>query len=470
MRIHAAKIGRICLLITMCAAVSACETTSSNRARAGQTKLTPQQVQGELMAFADSYTALIVQAAGRMTRDRRELRAVILRAKLDNVQNAIIIAAGPNPVGGLLDMTVMVSLQRQVVEEYWVPEVFGEAGEPLASALTILEREIWRLVDQALPDESAEALRALIPVIRERFPGQVHVSAIRASDFAEDRQALVVNLQGGGNLLQLFQLDPLANLSPASQELAQTRLLAERGFFWAMRMPAILNWQIEDVILDTLDQPESQALVDASVRISEASAGLGDTAAEISEWLPEEREAAINQALDGLTREREAIVRTFENEEVRLRGLLGDVQQTVEATTTLSRSLTETVDATDRLVAGFRRDPDAEPPAVEKTRRPFDITDYQATAETVTETVRQLDGLVTNVDDFLGAPAWDDRVAQIQTALNESQAAAESLIDRIFGRAIVVVLLVAVPLLVARVGYRLIGRRIDRSLIAGASD
>jgi len=441
----ATRIGRICLLVTMCAAVFACETTSSRRARSTQTTLTPQQIQGELMAFADSYTALIVQAAGRMTRDRRELRAVILRAKLDNVQNAIIIAAGPNPVGGLLDMTVMVSLQRQVVEEYWVPEVFGA-------------------------DESAEALRALIPVIRERFPGQVHVSAIRASDFAEDRQALVVNLQGGGNLLQLFQLDPLANLSPASQELAQTRLLAERGFFWAMRMPAILNWQIEDVILDTLDQPESQALVDASVRISEASAGLGDTAAEISEWLPEEREAAINQALDGLTREREAIVRTFENEEVRLRGLLGDVQQTVEATTTLSRSLTETVDATDRLVAGFRRDPDAEPPAVEKTRRPFDITDYQATAETVTETVRQLDGLVTNVDDFLGAPAWDDRVAQIQTALNESQAAAESLIDRIFGRAIVVVLLVAVPLLVARVGYRLIGRRIDRSPIAGASD
>ena len=417
----------MCAVVALCLLLGACEsmpTLIPGRRQASSqspTKLPPAQIQVELMSFTDSYTALLGQAADRMAESIPEQRQVILQAKIRNIRNAIIIAAGANPVGSLLDMTVMVTLQRQVTEEHWVPQIYGEAGEPFLTALTLLEREIWQLAARALDEEAVEALKELIPEIRARFPDQVLVSSIRASDFAEDRRAAVVQLEGGTSLLQLFQLDPLASLSPASQELAQTRLLAERFFFWIKRMPVMMNWQMEDMVMDTFSEPEVQSLVEATAQLSAASESLSVTAAELSEWVPEERaaaidqtaralsdevdtaieraaerlaverDAAITQALDGIATEREAILRTFENEEVRLRGLLEEMQRTAEVTTVLSTSLNETVLSTDRFIASFRRDPSDPPrPAPSPDRRPFDITDYQATAETVSVTAREI--------------------------------------------------------------------------------
>lgn len=456
MRVQGARVIARCLIIVACLLVVACQTTSKSRRGSGPsaTKMPPQQIQVELMAFTDSYTALVSQAADRISDAKPESRQAILNMKIRNIRNAIIIAAGANPVGSLLDMTVMVTLQRQVTEEYWVPEVLGEAGEDLLRALVTLEREIWELAYQALDEEAVDALRALIPEIRARFPDQVQVSAIRASDFADDRSATVVQLKGGGSLLGLFQLDPLANLSPAAQELAQTRLLAERLFFWIKRAPIMMDWHMEEFILDAFGQQEVQSLVEASRQLSQASADLSTTAAELSEWLPEERAAAITQALDGIAAEREAIVGVFENEEVRLRGLLDDVKLTAESVTVLSSSLNETVETTDRFLAGFRREPGAPPPD-----RPFDIADYQATAESLAGTLRELNDVVGSLDALLASPAWDDRSTQIQAAAAEGEAGLARLIDRLFVRGLIVVLVFVVASLVAMILYRLIFRR-----------
>jgi len=247
------------------------------------------------MAFSDSYTAIISQAIDRIARKNPRHRAVLHNLKLRNVQNAINIAAGQNPIGGLLDMTVMVSLQRRVAEEYWIPERWGKAGQPLVEALQLLEREVWLIADRALEEQEVEALRALIPEIRERFREQVFVSSIRASDFAEDRRATVARLEGGGSLLTLFQLDPLAGLSPAAQELAQTRLLAERAFFWGKRLPLILNWQMRDVILDTLAEPETQRIVDAAERLSDVAVRLPEERAAATEQIAADLEQLIDQ-------------------------------------------------------------------------------------------------------------------------------------------------------------------------------
>jgi hypothetical protein len=458
MRVRSAGvIGRF-LIIVACLLVVACQTTpKSGRSRGpSPTKLAPQQIQVELMAFTDSYTALVSQAADQISDEMPDRRQAILNIKIRNIRNAIIIAAGANPVGALLDMTVMVTLQRQLTEEHWVPEVIGEPGEPLLRALQALEREIWELAYRSLDEEAVDALRELIPEIRARFPDQVHVSAIRASDIAEDRSAMVVEIRGGGSLLGLFQLDPLANLSPASQELAQTRLLAERLFFWIKRAPVMLDWHLEEFMLDAFGQQEVQSLVEASTQLSQASADLSNTAAELSEWWPEERAAAITQALDGIAAEREAIVGTFENEEARLRGLMGDMKTTAESMTALSSTMTETVETTDRFFAGFRREPGAPPPP---ERRPFDITEYQASAETLTETLREINTLVGSLDVLLASPAWDDRSTQIQTAAAEGEAGLERLIDRLFVRGLIVVLVLVAASLVAMILFRLMFRR-----------
>ncbi len=444
------------------------------------------------MAFSDSYTAIISQAIDRIDRENPGYRAALHDLKLRNVQNAINIAAGQNPIGGLLDMTVMVSLQRQVSEEYWIPERWGEAGRPLVEALQLLEREIWLIAERSLDEQEVEGLRALIPEIRERFRGQVFVSSIRASDFAEDRRATVTKLEGGGSLLTLFQLDPLAGLSPAAQELAQTRLLAERAFFWGKRLPLILNWQLQDVILETLAEPETQQIVDAAVRLTESTQRLTNVAEELSQRLPQERaaaidqmtalladereaaieqlaaltaaerEAAIEQAFEGIATEREAILRTFEQEDVRLRGLLEDVRASIEAGTTLSASLSTTIKSAERLLASFARPP-GEP---RSEGRPFDITDYAATAEAATATVQELNHLLASMNELMASPAWEERSSQLTTATDRAQTGLEQLIDRSYRRGLVLIGILVVAALVAGLVYRLVSAR----LIAPRSD
>ena len=440
------------------------------------------------MAFTDSYTALLDQAMDRVSQIVPEHRAVLHAAKLRNVQNAIIIAAGQNPVGALLDMTVMVTLQRQVAEDYWLGQRFGEAARPLVEALERLEDEIWLIADRALDAEEAEALRALIPEIRERFSEQVFVSSIRASDFAENRGATVANLEGGGSLLTLFQLDPLAGLTPAAQELAQTRLLAERAFFWAKRLPLIVNWHVTDVILETLAEPETRQILDAATRLTESTQRFTATAEDLSRRLPEERtaameqlnelltaereaameqlaaltaaerEAAIEQAFEGIATEREAILRTFEQEDVRLRGLLEDVRASVEAGTTLSASLTTTIESAERLLASF-----AGPPGEPRPEgRPFDITDYAATAEAATATVEELNGLMAAMTELMSSPAWDERSAQLTAATDRAQTGLEQLIDRSYRRGHALIGVLIVGSLLAALLYRVISARLIR--------
>lgn len=475
------------LVLIVCLAAASCESLpNGGRSSARNLIRAPaEEVQAELMAFTDSYTAIISQAFDRIGLQLPEHRAVLHKAKLRNVQNAINIAADQNPIGGLLDMTVMVSLQRIVAEDYWIPQRFGDSGLPMVEALQILEQEIWLIADRALDEQQAEALRLLIPEIRERYRGQVMVSAIRASDFAEDRRAAVAKLEGGNSLLTLFQLDPLAGLNPATRELAQSRLLAERAFFWAKRLPIILNWQIQDVILNALAEPETQRIVDTTARLAESSERLIAVAEELLRQLPEERDAAfkqlselmatereagleqlaalaaserdaaLNQAFEGLAAERESILRTFEQEDVRLRGLLVDLRQVIDAGTSMSDSLTTTIASTQRLRESFAR-PFGESGPV---RPPFSIGDYQATVDSTAEVVRELNQLLMSLEALFASPNWDDRAVQIRDAAAKGQGSLDRLVDRIFVRALLLILALVLVSLAGMVLYRRIVRR-----------
>ncbi len=48
--------------------------------------------------------------------------------KLSSVENAVKIATSSNPMTALLDLMVLLTLQRQTWEEYWIPRVWGEDG------------------------------------------------------------------------------------------------------------------------------------------------------------------------------------------------------------------------------------------------------------------------------------------------------------------------------------------------------
>ena len=240
-------------------------------------------------------------------------------------------------------------------------------------------------------------------------------------------------------------------------------MLAERAFFYVKRMPLILNWQIQDVVMFTLAQPETQQIVEAGARLAEAVERLNTVAEDLSEQLPQERAAAIDQIAARVSEERNEILRIFEQEEAPLRGLLKDLRLTIDAATALSTSLNTTVESTDRLKASFATSP---PSDVEK--QPFDVAEYQATAEAATVTAEAINQLLLSVQELLASPIWEERRSQISDATDRTQAGLEQLIDRGYRRGLVLIGVLIVGGLAAALVYRvlaarLVGPRIERA-------
>jgi hypothetical protein len=117
-------------------------TTLRHDPKSGQ--LTQAGLQAEVMSFADEYVLTIRQAMDDMNRlglDPKQ-RAILNRSKVLLSATAMSIAAGRNPAANLLDMMVFLSLERQVLEDYWIPKFYGDKARVLLKAVSRLEKEI----------------------------------------------------------------------------------------------------------------------------------------------------------------------------------------------------------------------------------------------------------------------------------------------------------------------------------------
>jgi len=226
--------------------VVSCASTGGSSARrdedlspADSSQKTEPEVQSELMAFADRYFAATLEAAKILesaseTPESRHTAAVARLAALVTVTD---IAASPNPGAALLDMTVFVTLRRMVWEDYWMPEVYGDAGVPVQNILIELEDDIWGIAAGVYTPEQLTELRGLIDNWRSKHPDARAVDFMRLTKLGDSRQVQrLVDAGSPGGML--------APVKEANRELEQMRLLAERLAFMATRMQLMLSLQV----------------------------------------------------------------------------------------------------------------------------------------------------------------------------------------------------------------------------------
>ena len=437
-------------LVLCLAALAACASRGSapgeaeRQQRIGPGRVTPDQIQSEVMTLVDNYIALV---GGEMddlilNAETPQRRAQFLATKLEVIQSALSIGASANPVVSLLDSTVMISLQHQAVHQYIIPEELGEErGAALGAVLDRLYADVWAIADRALEPRQHDELKQLIAAMRERY-GVRSVSWIRASEFASARTRSFVAEQGSGNLFSLFALDPLSGLSPAARELAQTRLLAERAFFYAKRLPTVAGMQVQSVLLDTLALPESETALRSATQVADAAERVSEATAELPEIVATERAALIadldaaverrvadlvEATFDRVAGEREAIVASLRGSDERIGAISDDVTRAAEAVDALAQSTEAATVAATELVRSVRdgREPNPD-------RRPFDITEYQAFAESAERSLAELNSVVASLNETLDTAGWDERGERLE-------AVGASFVDRVFWRAMILV-------------------------------
>jgi hypothetical protein len=393
------------------------------------------------MRFADEYVGSIVDPIRHFQAsiDNAADRLAAQNWLLSQATAAYTIASGPSPIVNAIDMVVLATLSRMVIDDAWSSERFGERAAPLRDAYHRLEPLALELAQGALaPDQIAEIQRIIVNW-RAQNPHATAIAFVHFRDVAASMgQSTAAGIDPVGGLFSLLGIDPFSSLDPAVREIARTRELAERTIYYAQRVPNLLDMQVERLTFEFTTMPEMKRLFANADSVTDAASTTGRVIGELPALLSREREAAIRQFMDAVTAETS-----------RTRELAVDLRQALEAGTAASNSLTISIRAFDKLMGRFDQ-PAAATGVAQTPGRPFNITEYTDAAGEIARAAKELQGLIAGVDR--------DKPALMQAA-DRTTAALQGVIEHAYWLLVRLIGILLVGGLCAALLYRGIARR-----------
>ena len=299
-----------------------------------------EEISAAVMSFSDTWAASIYEVALKLenTVDTPAAHLQMDRFRFYSMTAGYDIAASPYPGVALLDMMVLTALKVIIWEEYWLPEVYGEAARPVLDKLQKLEAELWGFAATVLTPEQVRAIRELVVEWRDHHSEAINVNWIRFSSFGElgRKPSLEAAREAGG------LLGPLKEAAAAADEI---RAMGDRMMFMMLRMQEIIGTRVEMSIKEILRTPEVTGLLenmnsfeDNADRYAqlldtlpeEIAAETNTTANGIVDRVSVERQAAINQLVSGVAIERSAaIVQLLDGIKLERQALIQDVNRLV---------------------------------------------------------------------------------------------------------------------------------------------
>jgi len=404
-----------------------------------------RKLQLEVMRFADEYVGRSREAVTSLQSglDNPEKRLLLQNWKVQQAGSAYTIASGANPVSNALDMVVLATLSRMVIDDTWVGGGYGAGVQNVQQTYRSLEAEAWQLVKGVLNQEQIASLRQTIAQWRAKNPNVRAVSYIHFRDFALAAGPTDQTTAGGGSLLALVGIDPLSNLDPAVQEIAQTRQLAERAIYYMQRAPDLLDMQVERLSYQIAVMPETRTLltsVDRASLIGSSSDRLVDT---LPDLLDHQRDALVAQ-----------LTQTINSQSATLGTLAGQLRTTLQAGTDTATAVNGALQSFERISALFAKKPQPASRPPPQPGKPFDISDYTAMLEQAALTARELDTLAQHGDQLTPA---------LRAATENAASQARGILNHLFLLLVLLVLVIAAAALLVALAYRRITLRFERA-------
>jgi hypothetical protein len=453
----------LCLWMASCGASKALEAPPPT---IGPRKLTTVQLQTEVMALADTFSTRAVEIWDKAAAAAKtpEARSIAHERKIGSMTSALSIATDNNPLSGFCDFVVLVTLQHQAVEMESSRALFEPAvAQEIVDSYKQLDDEAWKMAEGTLMPEQVHELRVLVQTWRERNPDQSYVGFVRLADLSHAIPRVPEKAEKSGasgaasSLLSMFTLDPLASLDPAAREVEQTRMLAERMFFYLQRAPYLFRWQAEGLYGDVTASGQTRTIIEAVDRTSKAAEQISQVAAKLPQDVAVERKAAIDQIASAVTDQRQAVLDELDSVQKPVDSMLLHAKDTAAQLQGLATAVGDTTVKVDQILARFDKpekpvDPNA-PPA-----KPMTAEDIQAISKDARATVEQVTILTQELQKTLSMPAWKDRQADITTITNETHEHISGLIDQVFTRVLIVVIVAPIVVAGALFAYRRLTR------------
>jgi hypothetical protein len=317
-----------------------------------------------------------------------------------------------------------------------------------------LEKSAWALVGSFLTPEQVGELKSLVEEWRHANPNERNVTGARFREFALNLGKFSASgaRQKPTSIFSMLYLDPFAGLDPTTVAIDQTRELAERMTAYAERLPTLVRWQAELLALQIAQQPAPRDLSADLGRTSRSIESLSKTAEGIPALVDAQRQAAIDQFFGGVTAQREAMLAELDAREGRMRTLLAQLRETMNAGGQMGESLTGTVKSLDAFVRYVSPPKDHNAPP--STGKPFDPLDYGKAASQVGAMARDLNGLLASAGST--APA----LGKISASAGDDM---KRVVDHAFWMGVLLIAVLLVGWVLARLAYRSLELRMGRA-------
>ena len=433
--------------------------------------MTEVELQSELMSYADRFASIITQALEdfETLNPKPQARQVILSDLVYSLSSVYTIAAEPNPQVGLLDMVAVTTLGRIIYEDN-IRRKYGKSIEVLVAGFRQMEKDIWSIAAKVLSSEQRGELRQLILLWRKNNPDKVVYNYLRFSDFAAQRRnsSLVKKVQAGG----LFK-----TVQEVTQQVEETRMLAERGIFLGTRLPLLTGNFAEVWMSQLLVSPETSKILADIHTVSTVSERMANVAEKLPDKLMKDmsklRWQTVNQVMKGIDEwsektlndvmarvaiEREAFISQFMNrligeqkialeallaEEQRITGLVTELRKAIEGGNNL---LLTANTLTEKFNIG-------EPSAAPKDSKPFDIKEYQ-------DTIAEVTTLVETTNQLVGTVGLEKLLPELVKAIDQVGNEGEELIDHSFQQALILILIAMGAYVIARLIYNYLNKKL----------
>jgi len=381
--------------------------------------MTREELEDHVRRFADRYFTRIALATNSV-RDKTtsgELKRLMHDWKTESSAVIVELAIGPNAVTNLLDMMVLARLSRLVVESYWVPEVIGqELGRDFLVAFVDLEQDIGTVADDVLTAKQQADLINLVDQWHADNPEQIYPWYVKLSNFSGQRAASLAAVQQTGGMLK-----EVARAREAAEEI---QAFGERVLFYLQRAPKLTTNEMESSVSSVLSGPEISRMINDTNRLVASVEQLVQAVV----LLPDRRIMAVDQMMDRIGQERQALLQDLSLAEPGIREVLADLQPvmaSLEQIVTLAKT----------------RDPNSER---------FDINEYTTLVSESATTAAELRLLLQSANELL---AGASNAAPLISALVEAE---KEVSDRIFLQLIALIFIFFVALL----AYRLVANRL----------
>jgi hypothetical protein len=358
-----------------------------------------------LMALADNCAQRVSIATELFAEEAKTRQATLQSVRWRLAFSRLIYqtATSPSPLSGLLDMLVLVRTGSVLFQSRGIADIWGPPARHIANGIGTMEATCWQVVGDYIGKAQVQELRVTLDAWQEKKLGAAADEIDELPDFRQIAHALGKNeSNSNGGIMSFLSIDPLAGLEPVAREVALTRQFTERMLYWAERMPALIDMQVELGTLEAQKLPEVVAAVGSLERATKAAETIADTAKSLPAQIGPEREAAIRQIGEELDAQRKALVTDLEQASAPVQKLLVESRETIAAGQALSQELTKTVQAVDAMLKRFDKDPNApKEPEPAQPGKPFDIVEYGEAATRVGAAAAELRGAVTAVDQAM---------------------------------------------------------------------